>query len=58
MALCRSLLMGVFYEFTFALLLIEYYIFIVPSFFLSSLGEKIRASTNADPYFQQQKLIG
>jgi len=32
LALCRSLLMGVFYEFTFALILIDYFFYLAPHF--------------------------
>jgi len=49
--------MGVFYEFTFALILIDYFFLFYNPFQLKDYLKKRRASTNADPSFQQQKLI-
>ncbi|WP_205334767.1 hypothetical protein [Gelidibacter japonicus] len=52
-ALCRSLLMGVFYEFTFALILIDAF----PVNRYRVIIKRKRADTDADPSSEQQKLI-
>ena len=52
-ALCRSLLMGVFYEFIFALILIDAYTLNLYDVVI----KRKRADTNADPSSKQQKLI-
>ena len=52
-ALCRSLLMGVFYGFTFALILIDAF----PVNPYRIIIKRKRADTDADPSSEQQKLI-